>query len=95
MFLHISNALALSYCRGWIHAKDVRRPNSILGVLLRHNFPGLVMLPGEGQLPELGLKWEHYLASPAPSEEMIDDVLCHTRADMVIRKFWVISPLHN
>ena len=95
MFLHISNALALSYCRGWIHAKDVRRPNSILGVILRHNFPGFVTLPGEGQLPELGLKWEHYLAAPAPPEQEINDVEVHTRAEMVIRSFWVVSLLHN
>ena len=53
------------------------------------------MLPGEGRLPEVGLSWEHYLAAPAPPGEIIDGVLCKTRADMVIRKFWVISPLHN
>ena len=64
-------------------------------MICRQIFLGFVTLPGEGQLPELGLSWEHYLAAPAPPEEMIDDVLCHTRADMVIRKFWVISPLHN
>ena len=95
MFFQISNALALSYCRGWDHAEDVRRPNTVLGVLCRQNFLGFVTLRGEGQVPQLGLSWEHYLAAPAPPEEMIDGVLCHTRAEMVIRKFWVISPLHN
>ena len=85
----------MSYCRGWHHPKDARRSNSILGVLVRQNFPGFVTLPGEGQVPELGLTWEHYLAAPAPPEERIDGVLCHTRAEMVIRLFWVISPLHN
>ena len=93
-FLEITNALALSCCRGWDHHHSVRRPNSVLGVLCRQNFPGFVTLPGEGRLPELGLSWEHYLAAPAPSGEIIDGVLCKTRADMVIRKFWVISPLH-
>ena len=87
--------LALSYCGGWHQPKDARRPNNILGVLVRQNFPGFVTLPGEGQVPELGLTWEHYLAAPAPPEERIDGVLCHTRAEMVIRQFWVISPLHN
>ena len=95
MFLQISNALALSCCRGWDHNKKVRRPNSVLGMLCRQNFPGFVMLPGEGRLPEVGLSWEHYLAAPAPPSEIIDGVLWKTRADVVIRKFWVISPLHN
>ena len=70
-------------------------PNTVLGVICWQNIPGFVTLPGEGQLPELGLSWEHYLAAPASPEEVIDGVLCHTRADMVIRQFWVISPLHN
>ena len=95
MFLQISNGLALSYCRGWDHAPDIRRPNIVLGVLCRQNFLGFVTLLGEGQLPQLGLTWEHYLVAQAPPEEMIDGVLCHTRAEMVIRSFWVISPLHN
>ena len=93
-FLQITNALALSCCRGWDHHHSVRRPNSVLGVLCRQNFPGFVTLPGEGRLPELGLSWEHYVAAPAPPDVIIDGVVCDTRADMVIRKFWVISPLH-
>ena len=44
--------------------------------------------------PELGLSWEHYVAAPAPPDVIIDGVVCDTRADMVIRTFWVISPLH-
>ena len=80
MFFQISNVLALSYCRGWHQPKDDRRPNNILGVLVRQNFPGFVMFPGEGQVPKLGLTWEHYLAAPAPPKERIDGVLCHTRA---------------
>ena len=51
-------------------------------------------MPSEGRLPELGLSWEHYLAASAPPGEIIDGVLCDTREDVVIRKFWVISPLH-
>ena len=65
-----------------------------LGVLCRQNFLGFVTLPGEGRLPELRLSWEHYLAAPVPPGEIVDGVLCDTGADMVIRKFWVISPLH-
>ena len=53
------------------------------------------MLPGEGQVTELGLSWEHYLVAPAPPEVMINGVLCHASAEMVIKSFWVISPLHN
>ncbi|KAI4983633.1 hypothetical protein ZWY2020_025499 [Hordeum vulgare] len=34
------------------------------------------------------MTWEHYLGAPAPPEVEIDGVLCDTRADMVIRKFW-------
>ena len=40
------------------------------------------------------LSWEHYVAAPAPPDVIIDGVVCDTRADMVIRTFWVISPLH-
>ncbi|XP_073362495.1 uncharacterized protein, partial [Aegilops tauschii subsp. strangulata] len=87
-FLQITNALALSCCRGWDHHHSVRRPNSVLGVLCRQNFPGFVTLPGEGRLPELGLSWEHYVAAPAPPDVIIDGVVCDTRADMVIRTFW-------
>ena len=83
----------MSYCRGWIVAKGVRKPNSVLGVLCRQNFPGFVTLPGRER--EVGMTWEHYLGAPAPPEVEIDGVLCDTRADMVIRKFWVISPSHN
>ncbi|XP_073361469.1 uncharacterized protein [Aegilops tauschii subsp. strangulata] len=74
--------------RGWDHHHSVRRPNSVLGVLCRQNFPGFVTLPGEGRLPELGLSWEHYVAAPAPPDVIIDGVVCDTRADMVIRTFW-------
>ncbi|XBI54735.1 hypothetical protein VPH35_036694 [Triticum aestivum] len=74
--------------RGWDHHQNVRRPNSVLGVLCRQNFLGFVTLPGEGRLPELGLSWEHYMAAPAPPGEIIDGVLCDTTADVVTRKFW-------
>ena len=96
--LHVSsksNALALSYCRGWIHGPGIRKPNFVLGVLCRQNFPGWVTLPGEGQVRQLGLSWELYLAALAPPQERIDGVLCRTRAEMVIQTFWVISPLQN
>ncbi|KAI4998982.1 hypothetical protein ZWY2020_054846 [Hordeum vulgare] len=32
--------------KGWIVAKGVRKPNNVLGVLCRKNFPGFVTLPG-------------------------------------------------
>ena len=96
MFLQINtNVLALSYCWGWKQAPGVRRPNQVLGVLCRHHFLGWVMLPGEGEVPQLALSWELYVAAPAPSEERVDDVLCETVADIVRRRFWVISPLEN
>jgi hypothetical protein len=94
-FKLISNVLALSYCRGWIHADGVRRPNQVLGVICRQHFPGWVTLPGEGQAPQLALSWELYVAAPAPPEERVDGVLCETVADIVRRRFWVISPLQN
>ncbi|KAI4995914.1 hypothetical protein ZWY2020_040416 [Hordeum vulgare] len=45
-----------------------------------------VTLPGRER--EVGMTWEHYLGAPAPPEVEIDGVLCDTRADMVIRRFW-------
>ena len=52
-------------------------------------------MPGEGQVPELGMTWEHYLAAPAPPVERIGGVECHTVADVVIQTFWVIFPLSS
>ncbi|KAI5001068.1 hypothetical protein ZWY2020_011027 [Hordeum vulgare] len=73
--------------RGWTHSRGVRKPNSVLGVLCRTNFPGFVTLPGEGQVPTLGFSWEHYQSCRA-HEEIIDGILCHTRAEMVLKSFW-------
>ena len=87
--------LALSYCRGWKHAPGVRRPNQVLGVLCRHHFLGWATLPDEGEVPQLAMSWELYVAAPAPPEERVDGVLCETMADIVRRRFWVISPLQN
>ena len=94
-FKLISNVLALSYCRGWIHPDGVRRPNQVLGTLVRHHIPRWVTLPGEGQAPQLAMSWELYVAALAPPEERVDGVLCETVADIVRRWFWVISPLQN
>ena len=87
--------LALSYCKGWIHADKVRRPNQVLGTLVGHHFPGWVTLPGEGEIPQLALTWELYHVAPAPQGEMVDGVMCETVADIV--RWWlsVISPLPN
>ena len=52
-------------------------------------------MPGEGEVPQLALSWELYVAAPAPPEERVDGVLCETVADIVFRRFWVISPLQN
>jgi hypothetical protein len=76
--------LALSYCRSWKYDRGVRRPNVVLGVIVRQNFLGWVTSPSEGQVRELGLSWEHYLAAPAPTEERVGGVLCRTVADVVI-----------
>ena len=50
-------------------------------------------MPGEGQVAQLALAWELYEAAMAPPEERVDGVLCETVADIVRRRFWVISPL--
>ena len=65
MFMLISDDFPFLYCRGWKYGERVRNPNSILGVLIRQNFPGLVQLPGENQVPQPGLFWEHYVAALA------------------------------
>nr|XP_040252161.2 predicted GPI-anchored protein 58 [Aegilops tauschii subsp. strangulata] len=62
---------------------------SSLEHFLPKSFPGWVTLPGEGQVPELGMTWEHYLAALAPPGERIGGVECHTVADVVIQMFWV------
>ena len=87
--------LALSYCRGWIHADGVHRPNQVLGVLCRHHYLGWVTLPGEGQAPQLAMSWELSVASSTPLEVGVDGVLCETMADIVRGQFWVISHLQN
>ena len=87
----LSDGFAFLCCRGWTYAKGVRNPNGILGVLIRQNFPGLVQLPGEDQVPQPGLFWEHYVAAPAPPNTIINGVECETRADMVFNGFCVIS----
>ena len=96
-FKLISNVLALSYCRGWVYPRDrgVRKPNQVLGTLCRQHFPGWVTMPGEGQVPQLALSWELYSIAPAPPGEMVASVACETVADIVFRRFWVISPLRN
>uniref|UniRef100_A0A8R7TIG2 Uncharacterized protein n=1 Tax=Triticum urartu TaxID=4572 RepID=A0A8R7TIG2_TRIUA len=72
----------------WKHGRGLRRPNTVLGVICRQSLPGWVTLPGEGQVPELGITWEHYLAAPAPPGERIGSVECHMVADVVIHTFW-------
>ena len=52
-------------------------------------------MPGEGQVPQLALSWELYSVAPAPPGEMVAGVACETVADIVFRRFWVISPLQN
>jgi hypothetical protein len=95
LYLCLSDGFVFLYCRGWTYGPRVRNPNSILGVLVRENFPGLVQMPGPDEVPQPGLFWEHYRAAPAPPETTINGVECHTRADMVINGFWVISVSHN
>src|ERR1041385_6167656 len=95
LYLCLSDGFVFLYCRGWIYGNGVLNPNSILGVLVRENFPGLVQLPGPDEVPQPGLKWELYCAVPAPPDTTINGVECHTRADMVINGFWVISVSHN
>ena len=93
----ISNALALSYCSGRVYPRDrgVRRTNQVLGTLCRQHFLGWVMMPGEGQVPQLALSWELYSVAPAPPGEMVAGVACETVADIVFHWFWVISSLQN
>ena len=94
-FKLISNALALSYCRGWVHLRGVHRPNQVLGVICWQHFPGWVTLPGEGHAPHLAMSLELYTAAPAPTEDVVAGVLCERVADIVFRRFRVISPLQN
>ncbi|KAI5006637.1 hypothetical protein ZWY2020_033880 [Hordeum vulgare] len=74
--------------KGWDHPPGVRKPHTIFGVLCRENFLGFVTLCGEGELPTLGFTWEHYHTAQTPMEEIIDGVLCHTRVEMAIKRFW-------
>lgn len=42
--------------------KKHRLVNGILGILLREHYPGMVTLPGEGNVPEPTRTWYHYVA---------------------------------
>ena len=50
-------------------------------------------MPGEGQVPQLALSWELYSVTPAHPGEMVAAVACGMVANIVFRRFWVISPL--
>ena len=77
LYLCLSDGFVFLYCRGWTYGNGVRNPNSILGVLVRENFPGLIQLPGPDQVPQPGLFWEHYCAASAPSDTIINGFECH------------------
>ncbi|KAI5015461.1 hypothetical protein ZWY2020_056851 [Hordeum vulgare] len=50
--------------KGWIVAKGVCNPNSVLGVLCRQNFPGFVMLPGRERECEEDTRRTQRLSKP-------------------------------
>ena len=52
-------------------------------------------MPGEGQVPQLALRWELYSVAPAPPGEMVAGAACDTVANIVFHRFWVISRLQN
>ena len=52
-------------------------------------------MPGEGQVPQLALSWELYSVAPTPLGEMVAGVTFETVADIVFRRFWIISPIRN
>jgi hypothetical protein len=80
---------------GWNYPENTRNPNCLLGALLREHFPGVVQLPGEGMVPEPGLKWEHYQAALLPENTHVNGVVCASVADKVLADFWVTIILPN
>ena len=70
--MQIYDGFTFLYCRGWKYGQGVRNPNDTLGVLIRQNFLGLVQFPGEDSVPQPGLFWEHYVASAAPPNTIIN-----------------------
>ena len=52
-------------------------------------------MPSEGEVRQLALTWELYEAAPVLPREMVNVVMCEMVADIVGRRFWVISPLEN
>ena len=95
MFHQVATVFAFSLCRGWNYPENTRNPNCLLGALLREHFPGIVQLPGEGMVPEPGLKWEHYQAALLPENTRVNGVLCASVADKVLADFWVTIILPN
>jgi len=84
-----ANVFVFLFCRAWTYPEGARNPNCLISVVLKEQFPRLVQLPGEGRVPEPGLTWQHYKAALAPPDECINNVECHTKADMVVATFWV------
>ena len=64
-----------------------RKPNSILGLLCRLHFPGLVMHAG---VLELAYTWVHYMATPDAIDREGRNFT--TKARRVVGELWVSHP---
>jgi hypothetical protein len=73
-------------CRAFAYKDNIKPPRSyasILGCLLRRNFPGIVKLPSGGR--SVAWSWEHYRYAKKPSNEFRD------MQEKVQLLFWVSS----
>ena len=59
---------------------------TLLGVLLKDHFPGMVLVEGKEE-PEVARTWAHYVAQPDFQDT--ENVVYANKAERVVGEFWV------
>ncbi|KAE8804001.1 methionyl-tRNA synthetase [Hordeum vulgare] len=89
------NTMQQLYCEScqstWTEAGDevpgkCRHVNCVIGILLKEHFPGMVTLPGEGNVPEVARTWDHYKA--CEDVGTFNNIEVHNKAERVFAKIW-------
>ena len=93
MYATIAHNFGVSLCSGWTEVGDeeagkYRHMNMTIGILLKEHFPGMVTLPGEGNVPEVASTWDHYKA--CEDVGTFNNIEVHNKAERVFAELWVI-----